>query len=88
MSKPSLAKTLRRKQRQIKEALHLFRSREINEFKMKQFFGVEEDKTYHPTYDPNQSNHRRVVGQRITSGRINVDGYKKAKGINAEGPTS
>lgn len=88
MSKPSLQKFLRRKQRQAKELLKGIRQQEVNDFKLKQFFGVQEDKTYYPTHDPEQSNHRRVVGQRITSGRIKIDGYKKAKGIDAEGPTS
>lgn len=88
MSKPSFAKFLRRKKRQAKELLKTLRHAEVNEFLLKQFYGVKEDSTYYPTYDPNESNHRRVVRQRITSGRINVDGYKKAKGINAEGPTS
>ena len=71
MSKPTFAKILRRKKRQSKKLSYEKIREEIELFKWGQFLGIEEpDSTYYPTHDPTVSNHRRVIGQRIQSGRI------------------
>lgn len=47
------------------------RLREIELFQWQQFLGIPDpDSTYYPSKDPAVSNHRRVIGQRIMSGRI------------------
>lgn len=87
MSKYSLSKALRRKKRQAKETLKAIHRGEIHRFQLEQFFGIK-DLGHMPSKDPDETNHRRVIRQRMESGRINVDGYKKAKGVVSEGPTS
>ena len=36
-------------------------------------------KTHRPSKDPSKSNHRRVVEQRVISGRLDMDNYRKVK---------
>ena len=71
MSKRTAKKIQRRVKRQTKERLHRLQQDEKLKFLWEQFLGVpDKDKTYYPTHDPTVSNHRRVIGQRIMSGRL------------------
>lgn len=71
MSIKTEAKVKRRKQRQIKKALHKDLAVQKLAFLWKEFLGIKDvDKTYYPEHDPAMSNHKRVIGQRIMSGRI------------------
>jgi len=71
MSLKTEAKVKRRKQRQIKKALHKSLAVRKLAFLWKEFLGIEDvPKIYYPEHDPTVSNHKRVIGQRIMSGRI------------------
>ena len=88
MSKMTQQRQLKRDKRRLKRSMFFLKHGII-----KQLFGDTQAAPKHPMMyipdqDPSESNHRRVVKQRLQSGRINVDGYKKAKGLDAEGPTS
>lgn len=65
------SKVQRRKKRQAKKVLHKEIQLEKLAFFWEQFLGIKDaEKVYYPEHDPKMSNHRRVVGQRIQSGRI------------------
>ena len=67
----SLDKVQRRKKRQAKKVLRKSLALQKLAFLWEQFLGIKDaDKTYYPSHDPKVSNHRRVIGQRIQSGRI------------------
>ena len=67
----SSSKIQRRKKRQAKQLLRKQQRIAKLEFLWEQFLGIKDaDKTYYPSHDPKVSNHRRVIGQRILSGRI------------------
>lgn len=68
-------KVARRKKRQDK----LFNKKLVSRT-IKKLFGDEtREITYHPSQDPSKSNHRRVVEQRVRSGRLDMDNYRKVK---------
>ena len=78
MSKMTQTRKLKRDKRRLKRSIFFMKHGII-----KKLFGdtqlmPENPLMYVPEQDPTESNHRRVVRQRMTSGRINVDGYKKA----------
>lgn len=68
-------KRKRRQKRQDK----LFNKRLVSRT-IKKLFGDEERAAgYQPSKDPSKSNHRRVVEQRVLSGRLDMDNYRKVK---------
>lgn len=45
----------------------------------KKLVGGNITKTHYPSKDPDTSNHKRVVTQRVQSGRLDMDNYRKVK---------
>lgn len=71
MSRMTPKKIQRRVKRQTKKRLQELRKDDKLKFLWEQFLGIKDaDTTYYPSKDPAVSNHRRVIGQRIMSGRL------------------
>lgn len=71
MSRMTPKKIQRRVKRQTKKRLQKMYQDEKLRFLWEQFLGIKDaDKTYYPSKDPSVSNHRRVIGQRMMSGRL------------------
>lgn len=94
MSKPSLEKKLRRQLRKRKKNDKNLFDRMLKQFKLEQFFGKSKSRKqlkrdrYMPKKVPGDTQHIRVVRQRLMSGRIKPSETRKTRDTNAEGSSS
>lgn len=70
---------LKKRARRAKRQGKLFNKKLVSRT-IKALFGDETRSiTHYPSKDPNTSNHKRVVTQRVQSGRLDLDNYRKVK---------